>query len=166
MLRRFRLAIPLAFVLFLADCSTKEWASAALEPAHVAHPVVGDFIRLTLTYNDGAAMSLPLGSNPRLPLVLFSVLAVAAMVYYAFRGEMTSRVRQLGFGLLIGGSVGNLVGRAFSERGVVDFIDVGIGSHRFWIFNVADIGITFGAIILAIVLFRAPSTKSLEAHSQ
>jgi signal peptidase II len=37
----------------------------------------------------------------------------------------------------------------------VDFIDVGVGAVRFWTFNVADSGITVGAILLAIALWRS-----------
>jgi signal peptidase II len=57
-------------------------------------------------------------------------------------------------GLACGGAIGNLIDRIRFPRGVVDFIDVGVGSHRFWIFNVADAGITLGAIVLALMLIR------------
>jgi signal peptidase II len=159
MSRRIRLALPLAFVFFLADCTTKDLASELLEPAHVAHPVIGNLVRFTLTYNDGAAMSLPLplGDNPRWPLVALGVLGVSAFVYYALSAEFSGRARQIGFGLLIGGALGNLASRAFSPRGVVDFIDVGIGTNRFYIFNVADIGVTLGAVLLAILIHRTPT---------
>ena len=159
MIRRLRLAIPLAFVLFLADCSTKELATELLEPAHIAHPVLGTFVRFTLTYNDGAAMSLPIGDNARWPLVAFSLLALGAFVYYAFSAQFGARARQIGLGLLMGGTLGNVFSRAFSQRGVVDFIDVGFGSYRFYVFNVADIGITLGALLLAILIYRSPQPE-------
>ena len=37
---------------------------------------------------------------------------------------------------------------------MIDFIDIGIGTHRFWIFNVADMGVTIGAVLLALVVGR------------
>lgn len=55
---------------------------------------------------------------------------------------------------MTGGAVGNLLDRIRSARGVVDFIDLGIGDVRFWTFNMADVGITCGAIVLAILLAR------------
>jgi signal peptidase II len=50
--------------------------------------------------------------------------------------------------------MGNLLDRLRSPLGVVDFIDVGIGDVRFWTFNVADVGVTVGAVLLAMVLWR------------
>lgn len=155
MSRRIRLALPLAFVFFLTDCTTKDIASELLEPAHVAHPILGNLLRFTLTYNDGAAMSLPLGDHARWFLVAFGVVGVSAFIYYAFSAQFSTRGSQIGLGLLIGGAIGNLASRAFSPRGVVDFIDIGIGNHRFYIFNVADIGITVGALLLAVLLYRS-----------
>ena len=55
---------------------------------------------------------------------------------------------------MAGGALGNLLDRIRSPRGVVDFIDLGIGDARFYTFNVADVGVTLGAILLAVVLWR------------
>ena len=64
----------------------------------------------------------------------------------------------VGVGLLIGGAIGNLIDRlAFGY--VLDFIDVGVGSLRFWTFNIADAGISFGIVILLVdTLWRSRST--------
>ncbi len=50
--------------------------------------------------------------------------------------------------------MGNLLDRLRSPRGIIDFIDVGIGDARFWTFNVADVGVSIGAVLLAMVLWR------------
>jgi signal peptidase II len=52
------------------------------------------------------------------------------------------------------GAAGNLLDRLRSARGVIDFIDVGIGSLRFWTFNIADACLTTGAVLLALALWR------------
>jgi signal peptidase II len=52
--RKTRYFWPLAVVILLTDCATKRVAEAALTPAHVPHAVLGDLVRLTLTYNPGA----------------------------------------------------------------------------------------------------------------
>jgi signal peptidase II len=64
--------------------------------------------------------------------------------------------QRVALGLILGGAAGNLVSRMASARGVVDFIDVGWGAARFYLFNVADVGVCVGAGLLALVLWRAP----------
>jgi signal peptidase II len=59
-----------------------------------------------------------------------------------------------------GGALGNALDRLRSARGVVDFIDVGVGAARFWTFNVADMAITVGAIFLVIALSRPMLEKN------
>ena len=63
------------------------------------------------------------------------------------------RMRLLALALVCGGAFGNLIDRIRSPQGVVDFIEVGIGSYRWPTFNVADSAITVGAIALAISLW-------------
>jgi signal peptidase II len=62
--------------------------------------------------------------------------------------------RTLALALVTAGALGNLVDRIRSANGVIDFIDVGTPHWRFWTFNVADIGVSCGAVLLAIVLWR------------
>ena len=56
--------------------------------------------------------------------------------------------------LVVGGAAGNMLDRLISDRGVVDFIDVGVGASRFFIFNVADAGVSVGAALLIIATWR------------
>jgi signal peptidase II len=151
--RKARLFWPLAITVLLADCASKRIAETALTPAHVPHRLFGEVVRLTLAYNPGAAMGLSLGPYSRLG---FSLLAVAALVALAslYRGLHRDAALAAGLALVAGGALGNALDRMRSARGVVDFIDVGIGAARFWTFNVADIAITVGAIVLAVGLSR------------
>jgi signal peptidase II len=55
--------------------------------------------------------------------------------------------------LIFGGAIGNLIDRVRSPQGVVDFIDVGVGAYRWWTFNIADVGITLGALLLGWALW-------------
>ena len=64
------------------------------------------------------------------------------------------RVRLTAISLVCAGAVGNLVDRIRSHRGVVDFLDIGIGDLRWPVFNVADIAVTTGAVFLALSLWR------------
>lgn len=146
---------PLFFLVLLTDCATKRAAESHLVPAHVPHEFLGELVRLTLAYNPGAAMSLSLGEHSR---VGFSLLALAALVILAHVYRRTSpgdHLAAAGLALIASGALGNLIDRLRSPRGVVDFIDVGVGDLRFWTFNIADVGITCGAILLVFALQRA-----------
>lgn len=155
-----RLFWPVVLSLLAADCTTKRLAVEHLSPPRVPHEVVGDWVRFTLTYNPDAALGVSLGPYSR---VGFAVLAAAALVvillwYRATPPEATAR--GVALALILAGAAGNLLDRLRSAQGVVDFIDVGVGSVRFWTFNVADACITVGALILAAGLWRrgAPHT--------
>jgi signal peptidase II len=161
-----RVAIPLVALVVTLDQITKAVAEARLQPEHAPHPVLGDFIRLTLTHNMGAAMSLSLGSWSR---VVFSVVAVMALVLLLrFYREIAdgARWRAASIGLIAGGAIGNLIDRLHSGRGVVDFIDVGLPVWRFWTFNVADMGVTCGAVLLALLLWGDDSETGRTAIPQ
>ena len=154
LLRRLRLALPLAATILMADCTTKELAVERLSPEQIPHAVAGDLIQFTLTYNDGAAMNLPVGENPRWRLVGLSLVMILVLLRLLWRTPETATGRRAALGLILGGAIGNLVSRVSGTRGVVDFIDVGFGSARFWIFNVADIAVTCGALLLAWVIWN------------
>jgi lipoprotein signal peptidase len=89
-MQRLRLAIPLALILFLADCTTKELAMEYLAPEFTPHSVAGDVVRFTLAYNRGAAMSLPIGPYAKWPLIALSVAAVALLLRFIWTTPPTS----------------------------------------------------------------------------
>lgn len=147
-------AFAASFVSVLVlDIVTKRWAESALT-LHLPVEVLGDTLRWTLVYNRGAAMSLSLGDFSR---PFFSIVAVAMVTYLLMMLRQTSprsRALPIALGLLTAGAIGNLIDRLRHARGVVDFIDVGTASWRFWTFNVADIGVTCGAVLLGLLLWR------------
>ena len=61
------------------------------------------------------------------------------------------------------GACGNLLDRLRSPRGVVDFIDIGIGDVRFWTFNLADVAVFCGAILLAHLLISRDRDEALSS---
>ena len=149
-----RLFWPLAISLLVADCSTKNLAVEHLSPAHVPHEVVGDWLRLTLAYNADAAVGLTLGPYSRVGFAFLAICALAVLIHFYRATPPTETSRAFALALLMAGAAGNLLDRLRSPRGVVDFVDVGVGSLRFWTFNVADACITVGAVVLAVVLWR------------
>lgn len=142
-----------AALFVVADVLTKYWAHTQLAP-RMPVPVIGDVVRLTLNYNPGAAFGLHLGSWSRW---IFLALALAILVVLGSmyrQADVGDRMRVLAIALVCGGAMGNVINRLWSPRGVVDFLDVGIGTSRWPTFNVADIGVTTGALLLAWVLWR------------
>ena len=116
--------------------------------------VIGEYVRLTYIFNTGAAFGIHLGPYSRqifLVLSLVALIALAAMYYYT---PISDRLRLASIALICGGAIGNLIDRVRSENGVVDFLDVGIGTMRWPVFNVADMAVTAGAIVLALSLWK------------
>jgi signal peptidase II len=152
-------------MVVLADAFTKMLAVDQLVPSLRPREVLGDAIRFTLVYNPGAAFGLHLGPYSRW---IFTLLTVGALLllwhlYQGTRGD--DRWRTLALSLVCGGAVGNLVDRLKSARGVVDFIDVGVGAHRWPTFNVADMAVSCGAVLLAYVLWREDAEAAARATS-
>ena len=136
-----------------ADFVTKLIAEAFLA-RRMPLQVIGDVVQLRLVYNEGAAFGLHLGDNSRwifFGLAIVALFVLGSLVRSTRPGD---RFRLLALALVCGGAVGNLVDRIRSAQGVVDFLDVGIGSWRWPTFNVADSAITVGAIALGLSLWQ------------
>ena len=142
-----------ALVVIALDVATKLIVQNTLnylEPRQI----VGDLVRFTLVYNKGAAFSMSLGSQSRWIFGGFAVIALVILWRLYRQGSPGDHIRALALGLAWGGATGNLIDRIREPRGVVDFIDVGVGTVRFWTFNVADSAVTIGAVLLALVLWH------------
>src|ERR671927_1521522 len=136
----------------LVDIVSKKLAVSYLTPAYVPHSIVDDILRFTLAYNPEGAMSFSLGPSSRWWFVLLSIGTLFVLLYMYRQTPREDRLQIASIALICGGAVGNLVDRIKSPRGVVDFIDIGIGPHRFWTFNFADLGVTLGTAILTWIL--------------
>ena len=117
-------------------------------------PVLGDVFRLTYIFNRGAAFGLNLGQSSR--WIFMGLAAVAVVVLWLmYRGTpWGDKLRLIAIASVTGGAIGNLIDRVRSSRGVVDFLDFGVGDVRWPVFNVADIAVTVGALMLAFSLWR------------
>ncbi len=146
-LRTGRLAGYLTAIVFLGlDQLTKRMAVGALD-LHRPVEVLGGLVRFTLVWNRGAAFSLSWG-GPAILGIITSIAAIFVAVQI-WRLRQRSVAFMLGLGVVLGGALGNLLDRLMYGS-VIDFIDVGIGSSRWPTFNVADIAITAGGILLVL----------------
>jgi signal peptidase II len=129
------IAAGVSFLLSLAG----KWLADAWLHAYV--PVLGGFAGFTYTTNPGIAFSITFAPFLQTPLIL---AALGILTYVAFRSAAT-RWSRIGFGMIIGGALGNVADRV-RDGVVTDFIQVG----TFPVFNVADSCITVGVAVLII----------------
>ncbi|MCA1659780.1 MAG: signal peptidase II [Verrucomicrobiaceae bacterium] len=153
LLRKARVFWPLLSTLLLSDCATKRWAETHLVEQS-PKPVVGDLLRWTLVYNQAGAMGIAFGRSSRPILILATLIALVALARIYRAADSRDAVLAAAVALVVGGALGNLMDRVRWAGGVVDFIDVGVGASRFWVFNLADTGVTIGAALLAWLLLR------------
>jgi signal peptidase II len=144
---RFRLnlaVIVVALVVTAIDAATKAWARHDL--AHHSVHVVG-FLWLRLEYNSGISFSI----NSSGPIVTTVITLIIAVVVLLVGINANKGLPTIGFGLLIGGGVANVIDRlAANPHQVTDFIAV----STFPVFNVADAAITLGFVALMIAAVR------------
>ena len=157
---------PYLFLVLVADLVSKGMAERFLSPPGTSQTVLGNWVRLTLTFNRGGALGIPTGRVGFLVLIGVSVVLVIWLALFYRRLPKESTTPASGLGLLIGGALGNLWGRVMVEEGVVDFIDIGMGSLRFWTFNLADSGITIGAAVLGWWFWRKGGTAQPRDESK
>ena len=150
--------------IVLVDVVSKRFAVTELSPPYVAHDVIGDFLRFTLAFNSAGAMSLSLGPSSRWWFTLLSIATLLVLAYMYSQTPRGDRAQLTAIALICGGAVGNLLDRVRSPRGVVDFIDIGIGTHRFWTFNIADMAVTIGTATLTWILCVRVGKEERRAH--
>lgn len=143
----------LVSVVVVLDIITK-WVVERSMELYRPVPVLGDFFRLTYIYNRGAAFGLSLGDYSRYIFLALTVAAVVLLYTWYRSTPLDDRLRLVAIALVTGGAIGNLIDRVRHHHGVVDFLDFGIGNFRWPVFNIADIGVTVGALLLAISLWR------------
>ena len=145
-----------AVLIVAADQLSKIWVRSY--PEGQSFFEIG-FFRLTPVHNTGAAFGLFPGQSSALTIVAF--VGIAIFLFYAlfayrrfpYLDNMPNRVA---LGLILGGTVGNLIDRLNpSLEGVTDFISIGIWPT----FNIADSSVTIGAILFAYSLLRAVQTE-------
>lgn len=150
-------------VVLLLDIVTKVIVQRTLR-LYDPVPVWGDFFRLTYIFNPGAAFGLHLGDNSRFIFLGLALVAVVVL-FLMYRGTPWSdRPRLIAIALVTGGAIGNLIDRVRSPRGVIDFLDFGFGDVRWPVFNVADIAVSVGAVLLAVSLWREEARA--DAHAE
>lgn len=142
--RAWRLAGALCGLVVIADQASKAAIEARLVPGEDVD-VLGP-LGLTLSHNSGVAFGLAGGGGAS--LVLFALVALG-VIGFLFARNPTRPGMWVAAGLLAGGALGNLADRIRADA-VTDFIDLPAWPP----FNLADVSITAGVLILVFVYFR------------
>jgi len=147
----FGITFPVVMIL---DFITKRWALAALADGHRGE-LLGGLIPLQLAFNKGAAFGLSIGDDSRWFFVPVTIVALVLLGVLLKQAAERDYLRMSAIAFVMTGAVGNLYDRVRWSRGVVDFIGpIDLGFWDFPIFNVADMSITCGAILLAISFWK------------
>ncbi len=139
----------LACLIWAIDFFTKNWAIENLSGA--SRQVLGDFLKLTLVRNPGAAFSMATGFT-----IIFTSISVAVAIFITrYAARITHRWWAVVAGLVLGGVLGNLSDRIFRSPGflyghVIDWIEL----PRWPVFNVADSAIVIAAGIAILLTSR------------
>lgn len=139
-----------------------QWIKFLVETRLFMHDMVEilPFLALYRTYNTGVAFSM-FSSMGDKGLILLSLAVVAFVLYLAFRTEPKQVLSRIGFALIIGGAIGNLIDRTLHGY-VIDYILFHTPVWSFAIFNLADAFITVGAgLVLLEELFGWRRGKAL-----
>lgn len=124
---------------------------------------VGDTFRLGYAENSGAFLSLGAGLPKDVRKTVFVVLVALFLVgflLYVIFSKAFDTFALSSSALIIGGGFGNLIDRILNEGVVIDFLNIGIGSLRTGIFNVADVAIMAGMFMFAISCIKKPPNQS------
>ncbi len=159
------LLAAVAGTVLVLDRITKRWIVENLT-LHEIIPLWGDFFRLTYTHNFGAAFGIDVGQYSRVFFLTLATLALGVLVYLYIHTSARRRLRLWSLALVTGGAVGNIIDRIRYQAGVVDFLDVGVGSVRWPVFNIADMAVSVGAVLLMITFYREETRSAAPDEAQ
>lgn len=140
--------------------------SAARSMLHsgVTESLFADSLRLQLTENPGSFLSIGASLPEQLRFSLFTAavtVVLIGLVCGALFARRLSTARFVALALLAGGGISNLIDRLLYDGRVTDFLNVGIGTLRTGIFNLADMAILAGALLLVLRTRAARSTPAM-----
>jgi len=158
MANRVFIILLITLVTVGCDQATKELAINNLK-GMPSTEYLGGIFKLVYAENPGAFLSLGAGLSKELRFVIFSLLSglgLVALAVYLLKSRIDT-ISTLSASFILGGGIGNLIDRLFRDSGrVIDFMNMGVGGLRTGIFNIADIAIMGGTIVLLIMMFIYP----------
>jgi len=154
----------IALLLFSCVGCDQVTKSIARQTLANSEPItfLNNIFRLQYVENSGAFLSLGAGSSEQMRFWIFTIFTgifLAGMLVYLLVSSTVSKAGIISLSLVVGGGVGNLIDRIFYEGRVVDFMNLGIGSLRTGVFNVADILLSCGVVWFFAISFKDSKNK-------
>ncbi len=135
-----------AILIVIIDQSTKFLIKKNFQ-LNQSLPIIKNILHFTYITNTGSAFGLFKGFN--YAFVIISLIVIGIIFYHLRKIKKNETALQISVGLLLGGSIGNLIDRLYYSA-VIDFID-----FRIWpIFNIADSAVTISIVILIFIIWK------------
>lgn len=127
-----------------------------------------DTLRVQYTENTGGFLSLGATIPDHLRFLVFTGMVggfLLALMIYVLTAKRLNRASSLALSLILAGGIGNLIDRVCNNGRVVDFLNLGIGPLRTGIFNVADVAITGGILLLVWLSMSRSRDNKFDSRS-
>ena len=164
-LKRIALVVTLLIACVGCDQTTKLLARDHLQGREAAS-FLGDTLRLQYAENPGAFLSVGASLPHSLRIAVFTIggaVMIGAVLLYAALASKAKPLQVVALSLICGGGIGNIADRVRYDGYVTDFLNMGIGSIRTGIFNMADVALMIGMTLL--LLLHRRSGQSLDPSS-
>ncbi len=149
----------ISLIIFILDQITKSLISTYLK-LNESIEIIKDFFYIRYINNKGASWGIL--ENNRFLLIGLSIIAIIMIIRYSYSFKKT-KLNTYGFGLLLGGILGNLSDRLIFGY-VKDFLDFIIFRYDFPVFNIADISIVIGVVLLIISILKGEDKNGSKSN--
>jgi signal peptidase II len=141
--------VIVALITFILDQVSKIVIESLIEYHHSV-TIIKNFFKLTIVHNFGISWGILEGQRV---LIIIGTLIVMLVVYKLLLSFESNLRNNIAFGLLIGGMFGNFIDRLFFGY-VRDFLDFKIFNYKYPVFNIGDMGIVIGIILIIIATIK------------
>ena len=143
--------ISIIIIIFCLDRISKLYVIFLTEKNLSTNVFTSKFLNINLIWNEGIAFGL-LSFDQNFYYNILTIIILIITLIIVFLMFRSNGIEKLSYSMIIGGSFGNLTDRLYYSA-VPDFIDLSINNFHWFIFNVADIFISIGVILLIVLEF-------------
>ncbi len=146
----------ISLILLIVDQLVKLLIKSTFK-LHEELELIPNFFSLHYLQNDGAAFSIL--QNKTYLLVIVAIICLGIMVYYIQKEKTFTKFSSISLGLILGGIIGNLLDRIIYKK-VIDYLSFTFFTYNFPVFNIADVGITVGALLLIVSCLKEEQSSN------